>query len=167
MVPTPLLSDEHIRLRQLTRDDAEDIYACVHDPQVQRFTDVPPAEQYPLSAAYEFIANDVVGVTRWVVSQLDDPQRRLLGVIELRPYVGHDMEIGYYAAPWARRRGFMTRALTLVTEYALSAGAKSVILRVDKENIGGRALAEKCGYIHVDQQDSAGHVIYHFNTASA
>lgn len=160
---TPLLRDEYICLRPLKPTDAEDIHACVHDPEIQRFTDVPAAEQYPISAAEEFITETLVGVTRWVVCQIDDPKWKLLGAIELRPGPDNYMEIGYYTAPWARRRGFMARALTVVTQYALSRGIGRVMLRVDQANLAGRDLAEKCGFIPIDDEANAPRITYYLD----
>ena len=57
-------------------------------------------------------------------------------------------EIGYVVAPEARGRGIATRALRLVTEYALgAAGLGRVQLLIDSENTPSLRVAERCGYV--------------------
>jgi RimJ/RimL family protein N-acetyltransferase len=57
-------------------------------------------------------------------------------------------EIGYIVAREARGRGIATRALGLVTDYALGeVGLERVQLLIDVENAPSVRVAERCGYL--------------------
>jgi RimJ/RimL family protein N-acetyltransferase len=56
-------------------------------------------------------------------------------------------EIGYWLRAEARRGGLMTRALVLVSHWALARdGTARLQLRADVENVPSRRVAEKAGY---------------------
>ena len=54
--------------------------------------------------------------------------------------------LGYNTAPWARGRGLTTRAVRLVTSYALARGIQHLELPVAEGNAASRRVAEKAGY---------------------
>jgi RimJ/RimL family protein N-acetyltransferase len=60
---------------------------------------------------------------------------------------GREAEAGYIVAPSARGRGIASRALTLLTDWALDElGLLRVELRITVENEPSIHVAEKCGY---------------------
>jgi RimJ/RimL family protein N-acetyltransferase len=60
---------------------------------------------------------------------------------------GRQAEAGYIVAPRARGRGVASRALTLLTDWALDElGLERVELRITVENEPSIRVAEKCGY---------------------
>jgi RimJ/RimL family protein N-acetyltransferase len=71
----------------------------------------------------------------------------VLGSIGIRWSESRDVgEIGYWARSDVRGRGVTTRALRLVTRFALENGAARVQLRADVENVSSRRVAEKAGF---------------------
>jgi RimJ/RimL family protein N-acetyltransferase len=56
------------------------------------------------------------------------------------------VEVGYWAAAEARGRGFTTRALRLISRWAIEAGAERVQLRADVRNTASLRVAEKAGF---------------------
>jgi RimJ/RimL family protein N-acetyltransferase len=60
---------------------------------------------------------------------------------------GREAEAGYIVAPSARGRGIASRALTLLTDWALDElGLERVELRITVDNEPSIRVAEKCGY---------------------
>ena len=56
-------------------------------------------------------------------------------------------EIGYWTAPWARRRGVATSALALLSGWALDAGSITRLeLFAEPTNLVSQRVAVACGY---------------------
>lgn len=65
------------------------------------------------------------------------------GTSELPAYcLGH---IGYSVVPWKRRRGYATRALTLLLPYARAEGLTHVELTTDADNLASQRVIEGNG----------------------
>jgi RimJ/RimL family protein N-acetyltransferase len=73
---------------------------------------------------------------------------RVLGSIGVRWNETRDVgEIGYWLRADARRGGRMTRALVLISRWALARnGVERLQLRADVENLASRRVAEQAGY---------------------
>jgi RimJ/RimL family protein N-acetyltransferase len=72
----------------------------------------------------------------------------LAGLVAIEPEASQ-AEIGYIVAPQARGRGLATRALRLVTDYALGeVGLARVQLLISSGNTPSLRVAERCGYVH-------------------
>ncbi len=68
------------------------------------------------------------------------------GLVDIDPGAGEG-EIGYALGPEARGRGIATRALGLVTRYALGErGLERVQLNISVDNDASMRVAERCGY---------------------
>jgi RimJ/RimL family protein N-acetyltransferase len=60
---------------------------------------------------------------------------------------GLEAEIGYITAPAARGRGIATRALVLISDWALTVGGlRRVELKIDYENPASQRVAERAGF---------------------
>jgi RimJ/RimL family protein N-acetyltransferase len=72
-----------------------------------------------------------------------------VGSIELR-VIDHEHaigELGYWAAPEARGRGLTTRAVRLVSHWAIAElGAQRLQIRADVENVPSCRVAERAGF---------------------
>jgi RimJ/RimL family protein N-acetyltransferase len=102
-------------------------------------------QPYTLADAAFYIG--MAGEEKYAVIEAESG--RLLGAIGLRwkeEDEAGNVEVGYWLRRDAQRRGYMTRALVLVTRYALESGAARVYLRADPENVGSCRVAEKAGF---------------------
>lgn len=118
---TPTLTDGTVLVGPITDDDLDDITEACQDPEVPAWTTVP--SPYSRADAESFLDLTVrPGWVRgdqlvWAVRAVGDA--RLQGVIGLHGVGQGSAEIGYWMAPWGRRRGLLGRAVRVVTDHAL------------------------------------------------
>jgi RimJ/RimL family protein N-acetyltransferase len=118
---------------------------------VQRFTRIPP--DYGEAEGRVFIAGAAGRRTRQESLELavvGAGEGRLLGAVGL-VMDRHDparAEVGYWVAPWARGAGVATRALTLISRWALGPlGLVRLDLLASVSNLASMRVAERCGYV--------------------
>jgi RimJ/RimL family protein N-acetyltransferase len=148
--PEPALTDGTIRLEPLSRSHLDDMEALGRDPDVVRHTYLN--EPFGGDDAVEWLARYVHGwrdasCAGFAVVDADDDS--FLGFIALVHIdaEGMEAEVGYITAPGARGRGVATRALLLVTEWALTGvGLKRLELKIAADNAGSQRVAERAGY---------------------
>ena len=145
--PPPVLSDGVVSLRPARRGDVADITAACQDPEIQRWTLVPVP--YTKADTLEWL--DLRPTPEawwagpaWAITVM--PDDRWSGEIELRLDEG-SAEVGYLTAPWARRRGLMTRALRLACSWAFTTLDVDVITWMSPVgNIASRQAARNAGF---------------------
>jgi RimJ/RimL family protein N-acetyltransferase len=148
-IPVEGISDDVIRLRLRTDADNSAIVEACRDPDIVRFTRVP--ESYDESMAAEWAAEskrqrDAGTGLHLVVAPVEGDE--LLGSIGLRMAPGEGRcDLGYWLAPWGRRRGVMTRAVVLLSRWAFEAlPVDRVEITIEPENSASRAVAERAGF---------------------
>jgi len=116
------LTDGVVLLRAPRAADIDAITRACQDPEVTAWTTVP--DPYRREHAEGFLTSVVEpgwenGTERtWAI--LDAADLRLLGMIGLHGVADRSAEIGYWMAPWARRRGHLRRAIALVLDHAFA-----------------------------------------------
>jgi RimJ/RimL family protein N-acetyltransferase len=138
-----------VRLRRYRDEDVPDVQAGCDDPLIQRFLPQMPmpythadAEWWVVEGSGAAFAN---GGGNFVIA---DPETdRLVGGIGVTRYRDGNGEIGYWVAPWARRRGVATRAVGMLHEWAVSElGLRRIEILPSLDNGPSRRVAERCGY---------------------
>jgi RimJ/RimL family protein N-acetyltransferase len=144
--PDPPLEDDVVRLRPWRTDDIPTIVAACNDPETIRWTTVPTpyaeADAYawlercerawtegaaPLAAVERASGDVVAAITLW-----------------LRGRTG---ELGYWAVPGYRGRGFVPRAVGLVCAWGFGpVGVQRMQLGTFPGNAASERVAEKCGF---------------------
>ena len=75
-------------------------------------------------------------------------QERLLGSITVHAPRERRAFVGYWVAPWARRRGVATRALRLVSRWAMrEMGLVRLALYTLPGNVASQTVATRCGFV--------------------
>lgn len=145
-----MLADDVIRLERLGEQHLAGIAALGQDPLVARNTRVP--EPWPDGFERTWLELYEQGRrdgTRDGYAVIDGETGTFLGIaglVDIRPDAGQG-EIGYALAPEARGRGIATRALQIVTRYALDElGLERLELQIATDNDASMRVAEKCGY---------------------
>lgn len=148
--PQPTLSDGIVTLRPWQDGDADDVLAACQDDEIQRWTTVPIP--YRLADAEEFIRSSR---QLWasgteapfaLVNANDDSLIGSCGLVRIDTDEGVG-EVGYWTAPWARRRGHLTRALTLLAAWASeSTDLTNLSAAVEPENTASVRSALAAGF---------------------
>jgi len=131
------------RLRPLQADDAGWIFAACQDADVQRWTTIP--RPYSLDHAREFVAGspDV----RIAMAIVDSASDLPVGVAGVNAVVDGVATVGYWVAPWGRRRGAATDALhVLSTVAARIDGVHTVRALIAGTNTASQAVAVRAGF---------------------
>jgi RimJ/RimL family protein N-acetyltransferase len=148
--PSPPLDDGVVRLEPLTLDDEADMDAIARDPDVARFTYVPvaPARDFARSWIERYLRGWEEGALAGFAVRESGGSAFLgfAGVVRLDAD-GREGEIGFIVAPAARGKGVATRALALLSSWALQAGLLRIELRIDVENSGSIRVAERAGFV--------------------
>ncbi|MFZ9706961.1 MAG: GNAT family N-acetyltransferase [Ilumatobacteraceae bacterium] len=131
------------RLRPLQLDDAEWIYRACQDAEVQRWTTVPRpytpehAESFVRNQAGERLANAII----------DARSGEPAGVAGIHHITDGVATVGYWVAPWARRRGAASTAMRILPSLATRLGVvRSVRATIAETNMASRRTAERAGF---------------------
>lgn len=125
--------------------------AACRDPLVQRFTRVPTG--YDESDGRAFISGAAGRRRRGeslelaIASAGDDRLLGAIGIVMDR-YDAARGEVGYWVAPEARGAGVASRALALVSRWALASGGFARLdLTASIANPASIRVAERCGFV--------------------
>jgi len=148
--PHQIIDGHGVRLRALQLADADDVTAACADPETQRFLPNLPSP-YTHTDAIWWITEGAPAV--WAAggaayAVVDPATDRLLGGVGLGQIVADrlQVEIGYWVAPWARRRGVATAAATSLAAWAVARGAGRVELLTTWENVPSQRVALGAGF---------------------
>ncbi len=149
----PELTDGHVRLRAHRDSDAVRIVESASDPESRRWTTVP--RPYPPAEAQRFLEiirtgwDDPSGNRLWAIEEVDDPEGRLLGTIDIRPTLAAGVaEVGFGLHPDARGRGVMSAALRLACRWWFTQDGIRVHWSAIRGNFGSWRVAWACGFAH-------------------
>ena len=148
-LPDPPLTDGVVALRPFGEADIRDVSACCQDPEIPRWTQVP--SPYDDNDARTFIAMAEQGRLegeRLSLALTSVEGGELLGAIEVRPKAADGgVGVGYWVAAHARRRGTASRALELVSAWAIEAlGARRVQVVAHPLNEASQRVALRAGF---------------------
>ena len=128
--------------------DAEWITRACQDAEIQRWTVVP--RPYKHEHALGFIDNTINEAHRWVIEQQETNEA--VGVVSIHTIdldTG-DADVGYWIAPWGRRRGAATYALLLVEQFAVTIPSiKFLSAHIAETNVASRATASRAGFVNM------------------
>lgn len=147
----PELTDGILTLRPWRAGDAPVVHGACQDEHVQRWTRV--SVPYLIEDATGFVSR--LAPHQWASGAgaafaiVDDATGVVVGSMGLvrveRP--NHLAEAGYWMTPDGRGRGFASRALTLLSDWALhDLGFARVEVRVEVSNEASRRVATKAGF---------------------
>lgn len=146
--PDPRLSDGVIELRPWMDDDVPAITAACKDPEISKWIPVVPSP-YTEDDAREYLALTKTwwsegAAATFAITAGGEP----LGSIGIHLNVGEGRAaIGYWLARKARGHGYTTRALRLVSRWALEQlGLERLQLIAEPENAASCVVAEKAGF---------------------
>lgn len=145
------LQGARVHLRPFGPDDVGPVVAACQDEEIHRWTVTVPrpytelharswieghAERRRAGAAYDFAVVEA-GTGLFAGSISLERSRR----------TPRSAGVGYWIAPWARRRGFATEALSLVARFGFEdADVDRVVLLTMFGNVASEAVARRAGF---------------------
>ena len=141
-----------LHLRPFGPQDVPAVTRACQDPDIQNFTQVP--SPYHAEEARRYV--EVHCPSGWATGRrasfavVDSVSGDLLASVELNGIGIRDAamaEIGYWCAPWARRRGVMTQAVQVVCRWGFVAfDLARIEWYAEVGNVASRGVAEKAGF---------------------
>lgn len=151
VLPDPPLTDGVITLRAFTQDDIAAVTAACQDAEIARWTAMVPSP-YTEDDAREWISShdEVRGEgLACAFAVVDAATGELLGSAGFHQIEWDDrcLDVGYWTAPWARRRGAATRAVRLLSRWAIDElGMQRISLLTFPGNVASEGVATAAGY---------------------
>jgi ribosomal-protein-serine acetyltransferase len=157
--PETTLVAGDLTLRPLSDADAADVVKACQDVETMRWLPLPRPYTRPNA--------------EWFIGTFGPSQResgagivfgiesagRLVGVIDLKGanWATRVVELGYWVAPWARRRGVASRATRALAEWAVREhGFERVELFAASGNVASQRAAQKAGFVREGVSRNAG-----------
>jgi RimJ/RimL family protein N-acetyltransferase len=159
MLPPQVLNGGAVRLRPFRTGDADDVMAGCADPLTQRFLPLLPSP-YTRQEALRWIqegAPNAFAAGGAAYAMADPGTDRVLGGTGIgRVQESGTGEIGYWVAPWARRRGVATAAARALSAHAFGHGFARLELRTDPVNAASQRVAIAAGFTREGVQRASG-----------
>ncbi|MFS8102791.1 GNAT family N-acetyltransferase [Lentzea alba] len=129
------METERLTLRPLTASDVDALEKLHADPEVMRFLDPEPAENF-------------LGGSFWAAHEKESG--RFIGWFEFKDVGEGAVELGYRLHPEFWGRGYATEGgRTLIDRGFTTGGVERVVATTMFVNSGSRRVMEKCGLRHV------------------
>jgi RimJ/RimL family protein N-acetyltransferase len=149
----PLLTTEHLLLRELTVDDAPAVSRRAGDKKVARYLLAVPSP-YPVSLAARWITGRISwwpqgrGITL-AITRRDDPDE-LLGSVSLRRFSrDRRAELGYWLGADAWGHGYATEAAGALVDFGFAEmGLARIYAHVLAGNAASCRVLDKLGMVH-------------------
>lgn len=149
-LPEPPLGSEGFFLRPPTGNDVDTIYRLCQDPLVGRFTAIP--QPYERVHAIEYVEKSTAdwisgsGAPFVIVSESTGEVIGTIGVFR-KPWDHAVAEIGYWLSADARGQGIASKAVKLLSHWAIEAmGLARLQLGTNRANLASQRVAEKAGF---------------------
>ena len=151
---TESLTDGTVTLRRFTLDDVGGVTRACQDPEIPRWTAGIPEPYEEHHARGWIILHDRFWNEegRASFAFCDARTDELLGSMALGEvdFAAGSAVAGYWAAPWARKRGATSRALVLACRWGFDVlGLDEVSLMTLPGNVASERVAGKAGFVHV------------------
>ena len=144
--PDPPLGTGDVWLRPYRRDDLDDLVRELSDPEVPRWTNVPPNYGRDEGEAFLGQAEAQRLAGRALTLAIGDPLQGAVGLTDV-DWRERRAEVGYWVAASARGRGLASLAVRLLSDWALAqAGLERLDLYANPANEASQRVAEKAGY---------------------
>lgn len=140
-----MLSDEFIKLRRWTLGDLDHLVAACNDPELRLRLGMQQPYSIADAAAYVELADAGWRVGDQFIFAVTNIGDEVVGSVRLGKGTA-GATAGYWTAPWARRRGFASRALTLLSTWGEEKGLRPIRLYIAPDNVGSVEVARAAGF---------------------
>lgn len=144
------LTEDGLTLRAWRESDIDEIYRACQDPDIQRWTYVPSpyARDHASGFVTELAPQGWEQDSSMAFGVFDTASGALLGSCGLVnvDLPAHTAEIGYWVAPWARRRRVAERAARAAARWAFDKlGVQRLVWHAEVGNHASRLVAARIG----------------------
>lgn len=141
-----LLESERLLLRPFEEGDAEDILVVSKDPQIRQW--MPWALSQTARTALDWCTTHAHPDPARAVNFAVVEGGRLVGSVGLgrTDWTDSRVELGYWIAPWARRKGYAVEAARAAAAYAFEKGMHRIELLTAVANLASQGVARKAGF---------------------
>ncbi len=157
MKPVVLKVDEHLILRQLRADEAEELFNLTKKnyeylepwmPWLSKMKKPEDSEKF-IRAIIDKTEKDI----RYGYGMIYDG--RVAGHMSIMHISDEKFpEIGYWLDHELNGKGLTTKAVNVLTNFGLNTvGLKKILIKAKPENIASNRVAEKCGYKFIETKD--------------
>ncbi len=150
LAPAPTLKTDRLVLRELIKQDDEDLFVLRSNPEIMKYIDRPLAKRiediHELISEIEKLSNAGTAIL-WAITAKDDD--KLMGTIgyyriQEENYRG---EIGYILHPDLHGKGIMSEAMATVIDFGFSTiGFNSIEARTSPINVKSMASLQRNGF---------------------
>ncbi len=148
------LQGEHVLVRAYRESDARDLFEAVGESREHIRPWLPFADAHQsLEESRDWIIHQMAN---WLLREQvtlgiwEQATQRYLGGIGLHPHnwESRHFEIGYWLRASATRKGYMTEAVRLLTDFAFNdLAATRVQIRCDERNVHSAAVPRRLGFV--------------------
>src|SRR5262245_41750519 len=150
VTPSVQIREAGLLLRPWRPENEDAVFRACQDPQIHRWTNVPRPYLREHAHQYEtdFTTESWAAGTGSPMGAFDEQSGELLGAFGLiSQQPDREAEVGYWVAPWARRRGVATAATRAIARWAMAAlNLRRLIWRAEVGNHAPRLVAEALGF---------------------
>jgi len=143
-------SDDVLVLTRYSEDDVSDHLAGEDEETVRRFGWWPySSSPETVQRAFDEWAENwrTIGPTRTFAAR-EKEQGRLVGGCQLRIRPDGSAQVSYWTSASERGKGYATRSLQLLCEYARSIDVPVLEAEIAEDNLASRAVAERVGFTY-------------------
>lgn len=143
-----LLSDGVVTLRPWRDSDLDAAVEICQDAEIARWTRVPsPYGEADGRQFLEQAQRSFESGTEYAFAVVEAPNGALIGSISAKIVASGVAEVGYFVRGGRRRKGIGTRAVRLISRWALEdLGLVRLQITVLRDNVASQRLAESAGY---------------------
>jgi RimJ/RimL family protein N-acetyltransferase len=152
------IGEDPVRLREVTREDAPNLYRWRMDPSSRGM--FLNADKVPFKTHVAFVMRyfQPENTDRWFVIETEG---RAVGAIALYGFSADGTEAKWgrlVVAPEERTKGYGSRGLALLIEHARQIGVKRLTCEVLAGNAAAEHLYTRAGFVETRQEESSGRV---------
>lgn len=149
--PFPILESERLRFRKLTNEDAPEILALRGNPETMKFIPRPLTTNIDEALAHIKIINDKIDENldiNWAVTEKgSDKCIGIMGFYRTQPE-HFRTELGYMISPEHNGKGYVTKAVRTLLNYAFNTlNFHSIEAVIDSRHVASERVLQKNGFI--------------------
>ena len=159
-IPWTILETERCVVKELTLDDLDALFELYGDGKITQYTDAlyPYEEEKEFQRAYIENMYRYFGYGLWLVFSKETGKLIGRAGLEHREYNEEiELELGYIIGTQYQGQGYATEICKAILNYAKeNAGFERINALIEKENIVSLKLAEKLGFVHIEDFEVEG-----------